>query len=608
SIVMVQLDNEMGMLQWVRNIVDINPDTLERFSAYLHSRCGDQLSQRYPAADLPAFLREQLTHPQPPYAALVLEDYRRFYRTYLRDYMALLWERAKAHGMEVPPVVNIHGFGNGGKTFPIGLSQLVEAMALEGMVSATDVYPIFIGEGNIHQLLLVNEMTKALQNPQQALFSIEFQAGGNLDFGGAQSSLYDLHSRLCISCGMRAINHYLFFDGENDPLLSPTKRHNWGHPVRKDGTLRRHYARYPKLSRVLAAYGVDLVQARPKTVTTVGFLLDQFMTEVNNTFTRPASDILTHQRDVILFDLLARGLTLTHRPFDAVELTQASLDPAAIPLLWVMMDKQCDEAVQHKLAAYIRHGGKLILVGRMCQETFDHSPCTALADAIGIQGITSDPPFTPTNIQVFDYPDVPVSFMESYTGDFDTVFAASPAGQAVGFIKGIGAGQVLLLGAALPANTLEDLDIVQQMAERMGCPRLFSMSEWADVRLSEGEQGSFLFVSNYQDDPIETTISSAGKALLGGHAVTLAARRGVILPLEWRVKAGVIIHYLTSEVIEVIDEGARLVLKTDQAEFFAELSLTGYRCVEPSSAQPAAGERVKLHGTTGMIELISSTT
>src|SRR5690606_2215093 len=155
------------------------------------------------------------------------------------------------------------GFGNGGKTFPIGLSQLVDAMSIDGMISATDVYPLFIGEGNFHQLLLVNEMTKALQNPQQALFSIEFQAGGHLDFGGAQASLYDLHSRLCISCEMRAINHYLFFDGENDPVLSPVRRHDWGHPVRKDGSLRASYHRYPKLSRMLAAYGDDLVRSRP---------------------------------------------------------------------------------------------------------------------------------------------------------------------------------------------------------------------------------------------------------------------------------------------------------------------------------------------------------
>jgi beta-galactosidase len=608
KIVMIQLDNEMGMIQWVRNLLDINPDTLARFAAYLHTTYGDRLAQCYPAANLAEFLREQIVTPQLPYAVPVLEDYRRFYRVYLRDYAAHLWQRAKVHGMDTPPVVNIHGFGNGGKTFPIGLSQLVEVMEMEGMVSATDVYPIFIGEGNFHQLLLVNEMTKALQIPDQALFSIEFQAGGNQDFGGAQTSLYDLHTRLCISCGMRAINHYLFFDGENDPVLSPAKRHDWGHPVRKDGTLRRHYARYPKLSRVLTAYGAALVRSRPKTVATVGFLLDDFMTEVNNTFTRPSTDILTHQRDTILFDFLARGLALTHRPFNALELNRARLDVTHTPTLWIMMDKQCDAATQQKLVDYIRQGGSLIMVGRMCVETFDHAPCTILQDAIGLKILHSDTLdyAARMRIQVFAYPDIPVEYLETYDGEFDEVVATSAEGQTVGFIKQIDTGRVMVFGAALAANTLEDLDILHQMANRMDCPPLFTMSDWADVRLSEGENGSFLFVSNYQDDPLETTITASGVPLLGGNRLTLPARRGLILPLEWQVKPGILIHYVTSEIIEVIDAEARLTLRTEQSDCIAELSLTGYRCDDALIVQRIDEHRVKLHVRTGVIDLVET--
>lgn len=604
KIVMVQLDNEMGMIPWVRNLADTNPDTLTRFAAWLRSTYGDRLAERYPTDHLTDFLHAQLTRPQPPHGVSIIEDYRRFYRAYLREYTIHLWERAQAHGMDVPPVINIHGFGNGGKTFPIGLSQLADVMAIDGVMSATDVYPLFIGEGNFHQLVLVNEMTKALHNPQQPLFSIEFQAGGNQDFSGAQSSFFDLHTRLCISCGMRAINHYLFFDGENDPVLSPVKRHDWGHPVRKDGTVRRYYARYPKLSRVLAAYGDDLVRARPTTVTTIGFLIDGYMTEVNNELTRPASDVLTHQRDVILFDFLARGLALTHRPFDALELARASLDAAQTPLLWVMMEKQCDAAVQQKLVDYVRQGGRLVLVGRMCEETFDHVPCTILRDALGIQQVQSTPPFTSTRIQAFDYQDVPVSFQETYAGDFDEVFATAADGQTVGFVRQMGSGTVMVLGAALPANTLEDLDILHQMANRMGCPPLLTLSDWADTRLSEGENGNFLFVSNYQDDPVEIAVSRAGAPLFGGHSLALAARTGAVLPLEWTPRPGIVIHYLTSEVTGITDEETRVVITTAQDEFYAEVSLTGYHLDETLATQGNGSQRVKLHGRGGVLALI----
>ena len=604
KIIFVQLDNEMGMLAWVRNIMDTNPDTITRFASHLHQTYVNQLEDRYPTNNLEDFIRVGIVNPTEPYAGKIVEDYRHFYRDYLREYTSYLWSEAVSNGLDVLPVINIHGFANGGKTFPIGLSQLAAIINMDGMISATDVYPGSIGEGNIHQLLLVNEMTKALQNKQQPLFSMEFQAGGINDFSGGQSSLSDLHTRLCISSGMRAINHYLFCAGENDPLLSPVKRHDWGPPVRKDGTLRKQYFRYPKLSKVLNSYGTDLILAKPKTITTIGFLLDNFMTEVNNKFTQEYTNLITHQREIILFDMIARGLTLTQRPFDAVELGQCVLDVLQTPNCWVMMEKQCNADIQLKLVEYINQGGNLILAGRMCVEDFNHEACTILKDAIGIQQINSALPFVSNSISAFQYQDVPVSFLETYAGEFDEVFARRENGDAAGFIKQVGKGKLMMLGAAFAADTLDDLDIVHQMALKMDCPPLFTLTDWADVRLSRSENGGFLFINNYQDDPVETRIECEKEILLGGNPVKIPARRGLILPIDWKLRNDVTIHYVTSEITEISENGSGITLKTAQDEFFAELTLLGYRC-DPSKMIKKSGERrrISLHGKEGVIAL-----
>ncbi|MDW7991035.1 MAG: hypothetical protein RMK65_02620, partial [Anaerolineae bacterium] len=83
------------------------------------------------------------------------------------------------------------------------------------------------------------------------------------------------------------------------------------------------------------------------------------------------------------------------------------------------------------------------------------------------------------------------------------------------------------------------------------CPPAFALSDWADVRLSTGERGSFLFVNNYQDDPIETTVAWKGQPLFGGHPVHLPARQGAILPLDWQVVEGITLRYATTEVRRV---------------------------------------------------------
>jgi beta-galactosidase len=583
QIIMWQLDNEMGMAQWVRNIFDVNPDTIARFATYLRHTYGDELAARYPTGDLPAFLREEIVHPALPHAANIVADYRHFYREYLREYAGFLWAEAKSLGMEVPPVTNIHGFSNGkgGRTFPIGLSQLIKVIEMPGMISATDVYPLHIDEGNFHQLLLVNETTRALQNKEQALFSIEFQSGGNNDFSGQQTSLYDLHSRLCISVGMRAINHYSFCAGENDPILSPIRRHDWGPPVRNDGTVRRHYPRYRQLCQVLSAYGDDLIMSQPKTVATVGFLLDHFMTEVDNAFTQGATRIIAHQRECILFDQIARGLALTHRPFNAVELVRAGLSVSQISHLWVMIDKQCPAAVQQKLVDYVRQGGKLILIGRMCVEDFAGRQCTILQEALGIEAIESDGrPFAEKTIGVLGYPYVPARFLESYQGTFDRIFATRPNGETVGFTTRLGDGEVMMFGAALPANTLDDLDVFHRMASLIGCQPLFEVADWVDVRASRGANGSFLFVNNYQDDPVATTIRLGDEMLFGENPVSLPARRGLILPLEWQLDDGVLVHYTTGEVTDVCEEERTITLQLEPADFTAELTLTSYHCAE----------------------------
>lgn len=576
AIVLVQLDNEMGMLHWVRNSFDLNPVAMQHFANWLNAHNGAE-----PASDL-VTLAERLRRAEGAEGAQLVAAYRRFYRSYLRDYARWLLDTAHANGLETPAVINIHGFANGGKTFPIGLSQLADALRMPSVISATDVYPGQIGEGTFHQLVLVNAMTVAIQNPAQPLFSIEFQAGGNLDFSNMSSAFYDLHTRLCLSNGMRAINHYLFFDGENDPLLSPVKRHDWGHPVRKDGTLRSHYHRYPLLSRTLASYGEALTLARPETVTAIGFRLDDFMTEVNLPCTQEETNIITHQREVILFDFIARGLALSHRDFTAIELQQATLDPRQTPLLWVMLDTTSDPATERSLVEYARAGGKVVIIGRLRE-------AGELAKALSIQ-IASDPPFTPRRVDIFDIVDIPASFVQRYHGELGAVFATVD-GAPVGFRKTIGNGEIIVLGAAFPIVALDDLAAFNQLADWVDCPAPFTLSQWADVRLSRGPAGDFLFINHYGDDPLETYISYRGTPLCDGHPIHLPARSGAILPLNWRVRPGLTVRYATAEVRSMTEEDGRLGFAFAQPTGFVSFEMNG-----ATHTIPFTNGSILLHG------------
>lgn len=177
-------------------------------------------------------------------------------------------------------------------------------------------------------------------------------------------------------------------------------------------------------------------------------------------------------------------------------------------------------------------------------------------------------------------------------------------GMTAGFIKHMGPGRVMVFGAALAANTLDDLDVVHQMADRMDCPPLFETDPWADVRISCAENGNFLFVNHYQDDPLETRIKYQNEIMFGGNPVRLPARRGLILPVEWRLNDGVLIHYVTSEIVEIAEDGSGIMLKMDQNEFDAELTLSGYDCDHADSIKESGGSRrIRIQGHDGVIRL-----
>jgi hypothetical protein len=64
------------------------------------------------------------------------------------------------------------------------------------------------------------------------------------------------------------------------------------------------------------------------------------------------------------------------------------------------------------------------------------------------------------------------------------------------------------------------------------------------------------------------------------------------------------IHYVTSEIAEITDDGSTITLKTAQDEFFAEITLQGYRCEQSSTIKQDDGiQRIKLHGKEGVIML-----
>ncbi len=91
-------------------------------------------------------------------------------------------------------------------------------------------------------------------------------------------------------------------------------------------------------------------------------------------------------------DILARALLLGGHSFSAVDLSGAptsagaDLDPAG-PVVALATPAVLGRAVQERLAAFVRAGGRLLLHGVLPVLDDDGTACTVLADALGLAAV-----------------------------------------------------------------------------------------------------------------------------------------------------------------------------------------------------------------------------
>lgn len=404
-VIAVQLDNEVGMLDWVSNTPTLTDGAVQEFSerALREHGPGD------PRGGAAGTVTELAMH----------HEIGRFTRERFARYLQNLETWARADGITVPLLVNIHGTGGGrGLTYPIGVSQLAPAYrGRAGVTGGTDMYLGELTVTNVADLYLGNAFTAAVHGPDQPLTALEFDAG-NGDYGEDLGSLSSpeatvLKTLLDAAQGTRMVNYYLFSGGINPLLDEPEgdgddriaftgERHGFAAPIGPEGERTpaldgvAEAARAVRAHAELFASGVQLTDDL-----VLGFVADHYLTE----YTHPAATQRAEQvrererhRGFGARQTLARALVLGGWSFEALDLQAAAGgDPAWSagtaadtragrdrPAIVLATCRELGRDVQTFLAEHVRTGGRLLLVGALPEVDADGSSCTLLADALGV--------------------------------------------------------------------------------------------------------------------------------------------------------------------------------------------------------------------------------
>ncbi len=596
NVIAVQLDNEVGMLAWVSNSPDLTDDLLADLLRWLHTEHGDTLRQRYPVelAD-PKALASAVRSPQESWAAALRMDLGRFMRDRFARYVAVLREYAEAAGVrEVPFLVNIHGTADGdGAPFPIGISQLAASYAgIPGMIGGSDHYVGDMSMSTTTDLYVINAFLAAVNDADQPVTSLEFEAGSG-DYGGGLDMQYDpstveLKTRLFVAQGNRIINYYLFTGGINPPLETPVgdgndrisftgERHGTAAPVGPEGQRGLTYG--PTARAVAAVRANEPWLARMHEEhddLTLGFLPDAYLTEYHHPDSAVMSSVvedLTAHRGAGQRKALARSLLLAGYRFGAVDLQRAGPDSRVLALA---TGTHLAGSVQRRLIAHLDDGGGLLLLGPLPVRDLYGKPCTVLADALGVRPgrlVRGDHRYFPSVLAqswASPAPETRVGWVQSIDApDGETVLTDVSDATTCGVEIVRGAGRAVLFTAELPS----DPRLFRAAAQRLGAtaglthdadvPGVFSTSTVAD------DGSRLLHLLNVSGYPAQLWPHWQGEPLFDGRALTLAPRTGRMLPVGLRLPAATLV-WSTAEVVGAAGPDVSFDLHQDEETMVLE--------------------------------------
>ena len=577
-VIMVQLDNEVGMLAWVTNSPDLTDDLLEHFGRWVVAKHA--AAQPYPVTPGGDGWAEVVRSPSEDWAGPLRRDLGEFMRDRFADYVAALRTMAEELGVHgVPFAINIHGTeGGSGTPFPIGISQLVKTYSgIPGMVSGSDHY---MGEATLttmSDLYVINAYMDAVHDDDQPLTSLEFEAGSG-DYGAGAEMQYDpstvdLKTRLCLAQGNRVINYYLFAGGINPPLdevvddgndrLSFTgERHGTAAPVGPEG--QRGFA-YEATAAVVHAVNANApwlaVLDEEHDDVELGLVLDAYATEYHHpgsALMTDAVDDLSQHRGAGQRRALVRSLLLDGYRFGAVHLEERSPKPGSVLVLGAGRYLAAD--VQRRVVAHAEAGGRVLLLGPVPQLDLDGSPCHVLADALDLghgDVVRDDGHYYPSVIAhgwAAPWPEMRVGWRQELRPNRGDVVLTDVYGTVCGVDVPLGDGRVVVFAAELPSNR----ELFGRALRALGArPGVTTSTPFPGVLTTTGascDGQRALHLINISGAAMPTVVSVDGEALFGGEPLQVPPRSGHILPLGLDV-AGVRLIGGTGEVAGV-EEGA----------------------------------------------------
>ncbi len=492
NIILVQLCNEIGVLNWLNK----QPDLTEYGEAIFKEYAKDILTSQ-----------SELLKPVDKLSQDFFNGIQvmKFYPSYFASYFKILKNFARSLGIEVPFVANVaqfEDFHDRGRAFDAITTAIMfdELSKDDDVILAGDFYPKRIDYDNFHDTVIAIEILKSVSEDKPVM-CMELQAGFIYDRPKIYPSDVELLTNTCIGHGLCGVNFYMFSGGTNYENVGVYgKWHDWQSPISWDGKLRESYYRIKEISKYVNEFEISGLEKVYDAY--VGIYKPYFLTMfLNGGFVNE----IVKTRNLYFHDGVLRLLSTLNVNFKFVDIEKEEL--SELDHLLILSFDWMDEITQLKLAEFLKRK-TLVVFYDLPTKNLKGFNTQILTDILGIERIEKSSEEHYKFVSIFNE-EIPVFSQITkveLNGDFNGI--AKFKDQIVGFVKNVENGKVIFVGFGINQRYIYQLEIMRKILEIAGIkPKVQCVPEDVHASLLRKGDRYYLFVANYHEEEREVQIT-----------------------------------------------------------------------------------------------------
>ena len=561
-IITVQLDNEIGMMNWVMNDPDYNESTTRAYGEYLEKLYKGDLSalnNKYYTNHISFGEIAQPKGDVDEEGVTRCWDWANFYRDFYARYYHSLAERVQKSKINLPLIANIPMFWDY-NICARGDQGLMTTMQYKDFTKFTP-HIIFGGAyqmrnlnfENFHDTILMAEGVNMISDKVAPQICAEMQVGGMNDRPRIYPSDVNLLLRCAIGHGLNGLNAYMFCGGVN-PLGYGFRGtyHEWQAPITSRGKKTSRIKPMEDAGEFLKTFGEQIADTNKNYDFAIGFYAPYYETCY---LKGSVIDQMKVARDAFFFDGIARLLTLNGFNFKLIDIERIKdKDIQDIPAMWVFSLDYMDKATQLKLVEYVRKGGTLII-----NPTPPTKDMRLLREDTLLKEFEVNISETIQDNLVFvsgkDYA------VEGGIKVFDSkkrrVVVRTKDRKPCGILKKIKKGKLLMLGFGVTHVLDYHIDLISHFMQMLNLESGIKTSP-RDVHavMRSNKKYGFLFLCNFNDEPRDVVLNlripgmSKSVTIPQEGKILLPNRGACILPLNVPFSRRAKVRYSTAEILK----------------------------------------------------------